>query len=433
MPSALRSMICCMVGRIGCLALAAVALAAGCSGGSSSPSSGASSGAPQETDFDRYQASAPVAARYVRALAVGNMDTAHSLADQGNGAAANALTRLEQRVKAIPIAAAQVKSGYRTGMTQYGRDFATVPVTIRVKLSHAAPTEWVLLGKRDLLMHRSDDGWRVVGDVTGRNGVVSGGMFLYTHPTLLTGSRATVVYGPGTARDEAREILAQMDASAPGLAARYGGSVAAQRPLAFIVNDRVQGEQLSGRAIGDGAVPLGTLDHNVLYIYLRPYQRASTIIRDSSMVYLMTLLAGRFNLFHAPWSLAIGVAGYEEIQYLNTKGYISTLAHIQAAYPGYDSATVWRSQDENWGLSGARRRLAVEDSLAVVHVIIANHGGSAAIIRLGKQFRQQRVPPGSDFSPAQVRKAFQAALGVSYDQVLSEAHSYVAGGTWKFG
>ena len=66
-------------------------------------------------------------------------------------------------------------------------------------------------------------------------------------------------------------------------------------------------------------------------------------------------------------------------------------------------------------------------------MIIANHGGSAAIIRLGKQFRQQRVPPGSDFSPAQVRKAFQAALGVSYDQVLSEAHSYVAGGTWKFG
>jgi hypothetical protein len=32
-----------------------------------------------------------------------------------------------------------------------------------------------------------------------------------------------------------------------------------------------------------------------------------------------------------------------------------------------------------------------------------------------------------------VRKAFQAALGVSFDQVLSEAHSYVAGGSWKFG
>jgi len=31
------------------------------------------------------------------------------------------------------------------------------------------------------------------------------------------------------------------------------------------------------------------------------------------------------------------------------------------------------------------------------------------------------------------RKAFQTALGVSYDQVLSEAHSYVAGGSWKFG
>ncbi len=208
-------MIRCMVGRMGCVALVAVALAAGCSGGSSSPSSGAasaggSSGAPQETDFDRYKASAPVAVRYARALAVGNMDTAHGLADQGSGAAANALTRLEQRVKAIPIAAAQVRPDYRSGIKQYGPDFATVPVTIQVKLSHAAPTEWVLLGHRALLMHRDDGGsWKVAGDVTAAAGVDPGGMFLYTHPTLLSGTHTTVVYGPGSARDEAQEILAR--------------------------------------------------------------------------------------------------------------------------------------------------------------------------------------------------------------------------------
>jgi hypothetical protein len=431
-------MIRCMVGRMGCVALVAVALA-GCSGGSSSPSSGAasaggSSGGPQETDFDRYKASAPVAVRYARALAVGNMDTADGLTDQGSGAAANALTRLEQRVKAIPIAAAQVRPDYRSGIKQYGPDFATVPVTIQVKLSHAAPTEWVLLGHRALLMHRDDGGsWKVAGDVTAAAGVDPGGMFLYTHPTLLSGTHTTVVYGPGSARDEAQEILRQMDASSPGLTARYGGAAAAQRPLVFVVNDREQGQELSGRELGSEPTPLGTLDGNVVYVYLRPYQHADAITRDASTVYLMTLLAGRFNLLRAPWSLAVGVAGYEQNEYLNTKGYILPLEQIQAAYPGYPSAAIWRSQDKDWGLSGSKARLAAEDAVAVVHVIVANHGGSAAIIRLGKQFKGQRVPPGSDFSPAQVRKAFQTALGVSYDQVLSEAHSYVAGGSWKFG
>jgi len=420
------------------LALAAV-VAAGCSEGSSSPSSGGastapSSTAPKETDYDRFQASSPVAVRYARALAAGNMNTAHGLTGPANGAAANALRRLEQRVKAIPIAAAQVEPDYRTGMKDFGEDFTTVPITIRVKLSHAAPTEWVLLGRRALLMHRDDGGsWSVVGDVTAPNGIQPGGMFLYTHPTLLSGSYATVVYGPGSARDEAQEILAQMDASSPGLTARYGGAIAAQRPLVFVVNDREQGQELSGRVLGSEPTPLGTLDGNVVYVYLRPYQHADAITRDASTVYLMTLLAGRFNLLRAPWSLAVGVAGYEQNAYLNTKGYILPLEQVQAAYPGFASATIWRSQDKDWGLSGTQARVAAEDAVAMVHVIVANHGGSAAIIRLGKRFKQQRVPPGTDFSPAQVRKAFQAALGVSFDQVLSEAHSYVAGGSWKYG
>ena len=34
----------------------------------------------------------------------------------------------------------------------------------------------------------------------------------------------------------------------------------------------------------------------------------------------MTLLAARFNLFHAPESLVTGVAAYEQNAYLNSKG-----------------------------------------------------------------------------------------------------------------
>ena len=163
----------------------------------------------------------------------------------------------------------------------------------------------------------------------------------------------------------------------------------------FVVNDREQGQELSGRDLGSEPTPLGTLDGNVVYVYLRPYQHADAITRDASTVYLMTLLAGRFNLLRAPWSLAVGVAGYEQNEYLNTKGYILPLEQIQAAYPGYPSAAIWRSQDKDWGLSGSKARLAAEDAVAVVHVIVANHGGSAAIIRLASSSRDsafRRVP-----------------------------------------
>jgi hypothetical protein len=56
-------------------------------------------------------------------------------------------------------------------------------------------------------------------------------------------------------------------------------------------------------------------------------------------------------------------------------------------------------------------------------VIIEQHGGVPALARLAKAFRSfHRLK----YSAAQVDAAFQQALGISFDTVVSEAHAYAA-------
>ncbi len=419
-------------------ALVLVMLVAGaCSGGSSSGgapgSSGPASRAPAETPFDRYRLAAPTAVRYARALALGRSSAAGALADPG-GAAGSALAALGARLRGLPIAAARATPSFPSSTGHDGADEAAVALELRARLSRAAPSEWVLLGRRVLLLHRSAGAWKVTGDLTSQIGIAPTGLFLYTHPALISGQHATVVFGPGTARGAARQIVAEADRVAPGMVARYGGGPAAERPLIFLVNGRAQGEQLSGTRIDGSTTPLGTVSGNFTYVFLRPYQQGSALERNGSIVYLMTLLAARFNLFHAPESLVTGVAAYEQNAYLNTKGYIVPLDRIAAAYPGYASAATWRVTRRGWGVTGSRSQLAFEDALAIAHVIEASHGGPAAVIRLGKRFKAIRLPAaGGRYSTAQLDRAFRAALGVSFATVAGEAHSYVAGGSWKFG
>jgi hypothetical protein len=63
-----------------------------------------------------------------------------------------------------------------------------------------------------------------------------------------------------------------------------------------------------------------------------------------------------------------------------------------------------------------------------VHVILTRHGGAPVLRRLGKAFAHT----GSDITSADVRRAFQRALGVSFASVVAEAHAYAKGGSWKF-
>ena len=354
------------------------------------------------------------------------MDTAHSLADQGNGAAANALTRLEQRVKAIPIAAAQVKSGYRTGISSTAA--TSQPSRSPSGSSSRTPHRRSGCCSANATAHASvDDGLEGRGRRhRRRNGVVSR-RHVPVHPPdpalgIAHDRRLRTRNRRATRRGRS---FAQMDASAPGL------DRALRRLRRSTAPAGVHRERPGSRASSfpdarsaTSAVPLGTLDHNVLYVYLRPYQRASTIIRDSSMVYLMTLLAGRFNLFHAPWSLAIGVAGYEEIEYLNTKGYILAAR----AHPG---CVPWIRQRNGLAVAGrglgAERRSPADSPSRTrsrsSHVIIANHGGQRGDHPAGQAVQAAARPaglgllagPGAQGVPGRARRELRpGALGGAF-------------------
>jgi hypothetical protein len=60
-----------------------------------------------------------------------------------------------------------------------------------------------------------------------------------------------------------------------------------------------------------------------------------------------------------------------------------------------------------------------------VAVILTQHGGAAGLGRLARAFTAYHLK-GLVYSQQQVRDAFQHGLGVSFDQVVAEAHAYAA-------
>jgi hypothetical protein len=302
-----------------------------------------------------------------------------------------------------------------------------------VRIARGALTDWFPLGERVLEMRPAAGGWKVAAEVSSQALVGRGeyGLSLFRHPRFLAGSRATVVYGLETSRPLAEDILRVADAAVPRLIARYSGGPAAARPLIFLVEDRSQGEELSGANLVGQTTPLGSVNGSFTYVYLTRYRRVDAVGRASSIVYLMTLLASRTEFAHAPTSLWAGTAAYEEDAYLETRGYILPLDGIAAAYPGYPSLARWRSTDVGWGVSGAQVRLASQDALAMVHVIVASHGGAPALRRLGRAFAGL-TPGTAGYTPSQVGTAFSRGLGTSFAAVSAQARAYVAGGDWKF-
>jgi hypothetical protein len=203
--------------------------------------------------------------------------------------------------------------------------------------------------------------------------------------------------------------------------------------LIFLVNDRFQGMRLSGEMLLGSNTPIGTVTGNFTFIYLKQYQRADELSRKAVVTYLMALLSTRYNLFHAPSSLAAGVALYEQDRYLGTRGYLVPLSGIAARYSTFSQREAWRESDGTWNRLGAHPVLAYQDALAMVHVIVGSHGGAPALIRLGKAFKRMRVTPGQRYTSEQLDQAFRTALGVTFDTVAAEARAYVAGGSWKYG
>ncbi|MGZ4481316.1 MAG: hypothetical protein ACXVY5_03840 [Gaiellales bacterium] len=410
-------------------------VAAACSGGSPGVggSNGSGSSGPPATPRERFLAARPVAVSYVKDLAMHEPAQAAALAAPSGPAAARSLARLRTWLGGIPIGRVQTGPEWVTLPPTYPPDAVGVRVRMRVRIARGALTGWFPLGERVLEMRPKDGGWKVAAEVSTEAlvGRAVYGLSLFRHPHFLAGDRATVVYGLESSRPLAGEILRAADAAVPGLVARYPGGPAAARPMIFLVSDRSQGEELSGSNLAGQATPLGTVSGSFTYVYLTRYRQVDAIGRASSIVYLMTLLASRTEFAHAPTSLWSGTAAYEEDAYLGARGYILPLDGIAAAYPGYPSLTRWRSTQPGWGVSGRQLQLASQDALAMVHVIVASHGGAPALRRLGRAFARLRPGTGG-YTAAQVGAAFSRGLGTSYGSVAGEARAYVAGGGWKF-
>jgi hypothetical protein len=421
-------------------AIVALPLAlAACSGGSaasthssaSTTTSTTSQTGPSQAD---YAAARKVASTYLHDLAFRRTTAAARLAAPPGAPAAASLVSLRRFLARLPIA--------RLGMTEQplasldGKNQTGVLVTLNAQLDAHTPTAWIALGQRALVMNLQSGAWKVSQDISGRPSVGRQvtGLALFVQPHLLAGTSATVIYGPTVEGPLARTILAAADAAAPELAARYSGGPAARRPVIFLVADRSQGEKLAGRTIDSSVTPLGTQSSSFVYIFLRQYRQADVEIQRSSVVYLETLLATRSLLQRGPQSLWAGVAAYEEDADLRSRHFLLPLDGIQSAYGrGYPTLARWTSTATDWGQSGNAAELASQDALAIVHEIIAAHGGTAAVRRLGQRFAALRQPPGLPFTASQVQAAFQRALGVSFATVLGEARAYVAGGSWRYG
>jgi hypothetical protein len=155
--------------------------------------------------------------------------------------------------------------------------------------------------------------------------------------------------------------------------------------------------------------------------------------RDATIAHELTHVASMGMLGRSPHSLIEGLAMYEEDQFLHRLRFHLLLGPIAAVYAhgGFPSATIWGRRTTDWGIANARAvDLCYQDAQAMTTVIIQRHGGVGGLRRLAHAFNAMHAGDhGAVYSAAQVQEAFQRGLGVSFDQVVAEAHAYAASDT----
>ena len=298
------------------------------------------------------------------------------------------------------------------------------------RLTPAPLSQWVQLGRRVITARWADGGWKVVADETGRKGVKvqQVGLSLFPEPAVLSGKHASVVSEEVEADEDAREILADADDFIPSLAHAYGEGAAAQHPVIFLVRDVKQGEQLSGVKNFRKEVPQGFVLNATAYIEWPQWGTSTTLERDSVIAHELTHVASWEFLGRSPHSMFEGLAMYHQDRFVRQFGYLYPLRNVTAAYRSgqFPSIVVWQRRMTDWGLkSPAAVDLCYEDAQAMVAAILTHHGGAAGLGRLAQAFTAYHLK-GFVYSQQQVRDAFQHGLGVSFDQVVAEAHAYAA-------
>ncbi len=404
------------------LGLAAAGLA-GCTGSPAAAAPPPCTRPPAAAPPAARTAAAGVATSYLTALATHRYEPAQALVEPCTGAQRRSLDRLWTWLAAMPMEAVKLGPAH---VTQDGRE-VSVRAMVYGRFGAPPASAWVRLGPRTLQLAWGRNGWRVRADVshTSRSDLGVYGFTQLRHPYFINGSRATVVYGSTTELVDAEHILDAAESAAPRLWQAYGGGAAGLRPLIFLIDNAAQGERLAHVDLGKVRTPAGFQYSSFAYVDLPEWRKLDSVHQQSMVVHELTHVVTRPMLDGAPHSLLEGIAMDEEARFLRVRGTPMSLEELYPYYyhDAFPSLRVWERRETDWGLSNLRGiSLCYLDALAMTHVIVARHGGVAALHRLGAAFRAQHAR--RDFTAAQVRAAFRRGLGVPFDRVEAEAHAY---------
>ncbi len=368
-------------------------------------------------------AAQPVAVTYLQALAGHRYDAAQRFAHACTVGQQRSLDRLWLWLDSMPTQ--QIKVVGAT--TKAAAGAVTVSATLYARFGPAPYSAWVTLGPQTLRLTPAAGRWHVRADVSvvHHSDLAAYGVSWLHHPYFINGQRVTVIYAKPDDVVAAQQILATADSVTPRLARIYGGGQAGLRPVIFMVDQRKQGEELAHVDLGKVRTPAGFQYSSFAYIDLPLWRGLPDVEQSSMVVHELTHVVTRPMLAGAPHSLLEGIATYEENRYLALDGETMPLDQLVAYYlhNAFPSLRIWERRESDWGLPNVRSiGVCYSDALAMTHVILQQNGGVPALRRLGAAFRAEHAR--RDFTAAQVERAFQRGLGVSFAHVVAEAHAY---------
>jgi hypothetical protein len=314
----------------------------------------------------------------------------------------------------------------RVHLTTLGsaRASETVLATITARLGRPPGTTWVDLGQRALVLRRRGGRLRVAADLTssGRFSLLQDGAAGMPRGSRFTvGRRVVVASAPGIPAADAAEVVAVANRVLPGLIARYRlPRSVARPPVIFLTDSWAAASRVSGVPMPHEAI--GAEYQGLVYLKMSAWAQTPPVQRDAVVVHELTHVASAALVAGCPLSLIEGVARYEEQQYTIAAGAGWPFRYMAAAYErGYPSMARWRWTFGHWMLRRAVPTwLAYEDGAAIVRAVL-HDGGLAGLRRLAAGFRRDRV--AGRFTPAQVNRAFRAAVGRPLAAVAAQART----------
>ena len=393
-------------------AIVATLIAGGCSH-ESSVSAPAS-------ESQRYRLARPVAERWIQLLAAHR--TGAALEAPTGEASRRSLNELAAWLNRLPLSQLRVVA---SDVPVRDRNASGVLLTLTGRLGRAPSSIWLDMGQRALEVRDTGNGWKVADDISAGAGitVVRSGLGAIPSARYVLGNDSVVVDASDRDPAGAASAAAVADRAVPYLRTRYPDRVAMERPVIFLVPDWP-----TAQSVANAVFPhelLGVDWRDLVYIDDAAWQSEPVAYQGAAIVHELTHVATTGIVRGTPESMVEGIARYEEAAYLRRSGARLPLGTLVAAYRrGYPSLHRWTQRLEPvWGLSNQSAiALAYDDGFAVVQAVIDRHGGVAALRRLGAAFR--RRASGGDFTPADVGAVFRSALGVSFEQVVREAHGF---------